>query len=85
MNEREIKTELRAWIVRRNGKIAADDLTDTTPIVDRRILSSLHVAELLIQIARLRGRPVEIESLRPGAFRDVDTIYRAFFAADPDE
>lgn len=84
MTETEIKSELRGWIARKNGKVAVDDLTDTTPIVERRVLSSLHVAELLVYIARLRARPVDIESLRPGAFRDVETIYRVFFGGSSD-
>lgn len=85
MTEQDIKQQLRAWIVRRNGKVAAEDVTDTTPIVERRVLSSLHVAELLVYIASLRKRPVDIESLKPGAFRDVDTIYRSFFGDDIDD
>ena len=29
-------------------------------------------------LERLRGAPIEIENLKPGVFRDVDTIARTF-------
>jgi acyl carrier protein len=79
MNEAAVKDQLRAWIARKHGKVSIDELTDTTPIVERRILSSLHLAELLVYVSELRGEPLDVEDLRPGAFRDVRTIYATFF------
>jgi acyl carrier protein len=80
MNEAAVKNLLRAWIAQKSGKLSADELTDTTPIVEQRILSSLHVAELLVYVSELRGAPLDVEDLRPGVFRDVRTIYATFFS-----
>jgi acyl carrier protein len=80
MNETTVKDQLRAWIARKNGKLSADELTDTTPIIEQRILSSLDVAEFLVYVSELRDAPLDVEDLRPGAFRDVGTIYATFFA-----
>jgi hypothetical protein len=83
MTEHDTRMRLRTWIASKRG-IAPDQITDTLPILDQRILSSLHVAELLVYIAELRGEPIDVEALRPGVFRDLDSIYRAFFAGRGD-
>lgn len=80
MTETMVKDRLRAWIARKNGRVSVDELTDTTPIVEQRVLSSLHVAELLVYVSELRGEPLDVADLRPGVFRDVRTIYATFFA-----
>lgn len=78
MTAAELRTHLREWIARKRG-IPTDQVTDTVPLLEHRILSSLHVAELLVLIGELRERPVDIENLRPGNFRDLDTIIQVFF------
>jgi len=84
MDEATVRSRLREWIARKSGKVTADQLSDSLPILEQRILSSLHVAELLLYIAELRDRAIDVESLRPGVFRDVDTIYKTFFAGRGD-
>jgi len=83
MNETAVKDQLREWIARKSGKLSADELTDTTPLIEQRILSSLHIAEFLIYVSELRGEPLDVAELRPGMFRDVRTIYATFFADGP--
>jgi acyl carrier protein len=80
MTRAEILTRLRQWLVEKNSELAAHDLDDDTPIVEQRILSSLQVASLLLYIEQLRGAPIDIESLQPGAFRSLATIYQHFFS-----
>jgi acyl carrier protein len=79
VTEQEIRAALRAWICRASRRIAPEQLTDETPIVEQRIVSSLQVMELLLHVEALRGAPIDLQALRPGALRDVDTIYRTFF------
>jgi hypothetical protein len=85
MNEETVKNRLRAWIAGKNGTVSAEQITDSTPIVEQRVLASLHVAELLVFMSEIRGRSIDIESLRPGGFRDLNTIYATFFARPNDE
>lgn len=81
-DEAGVKQALKEWIVKVNGKIAIGDLKDGTPIIEQRIISSLQVMDLILHLERLRGRPVEIESLKPGVFGTLDTIYRNFFTTE---
>jgi acyl carrier protein len=78
----DIKTALKEWIAKKSGgKISAADLKDDTPIIEQRIISSLQVMDLILHLERLRGKPVEIESIRPGAFSTVAAIHANFFEA----
>jgi hypothetical protein len=72
------REDLRRWIIERSGRVGPDELRDDTPLLARRILTSLHVLDLLLYVERLSGRPVDVERLQPGAFRDIDSICRAF-------
>ena len=84
MKEEAVKDSLRRWIAAKNGKLEAVQITDQLPIIEQRILTSLHTLEMLLYIEELRGKSIEIESLSPGMFRDLDTIYRRFFLGPSD-
>ena len=75
----EIRETLRDWIVRTSGKVKASDVQDDTPILERRIVKSLDVMDLILFLEELRGRPIDVESLKPGVFRDIDAIWTNFF------
>ncbi|HVF89064.1 MAG TPA: hypothetical protein VNH22_03285 [Blastocatellia bacterium] len=77
--EAEIKHALREWIAGTSGKIDARNLSDETPIVEQRIISSLQVMDLILFLERLSNRPIEIDRLKPGVFRDINSIYSGFF------
>jgi hypothetical protein len=79
--ETEVKNELRAWVLKTSKKVNADELTDATPLIEKRIISSLQIMDLILVIERLRGSPFDIKSLKPGAFQSIDAIYKSFFAA----
>lgn len=77
-SENEIRQALRQWICACSKHPA--DLTDATPIVEQRIITSLQVMDLILYIERLRGKRIEMDDLKPGVFRDINTIYESFFA-----
>ncbi len=77
-NANEVKTELRGWIVRK-AKILEEQLTDQTPFVEQRIISSLQLLELILFMEDLSGKSIDVKSLKKGMLRDVDTLYRNFF------
>jgi acyl carrier protein len=80
MTEAEIREQLRAWIMKRARDKPAS-LRDDMPILGSGILTSLDVVELILYIEQLRGGlEVSIEALEPSVFRDVNSIYRTFFA-----
>lgn len=81
-NETHVRTALRHWIVETSGRIAHEDLTDHTPIFRDGILRSVQVSDLILFIEELAEKTVDVERIMPGVFRDIDTIYRNFFAHD---
>ena len=78
-SEDEIRQGLREWIAKTNGRMRPEDLGDQTPIIEQRIISSLQVMDLIFFLEQLSGRPIEVDNLKPGVFRDIDTIYQNFF------
>ncbi|HJQ69203.1 MAG TPA: hypothetical protein VKA70_09535 [Blastocatellia bacterium] len=81
-NAEEIRRSLRDWIAKKNGKIRPEEIGDQTPIIEQRIISSLQVMDLIFFLEQLSGKPIEVEDLKPGVFRDIDTIYQNFFASE---
>jgi hypothetical protein len=79
----ELREALREWIVRTSGRIGHEALRDDTPILEQRILTSLHVLELVLFLEQVTGRPIDVGRLQPGVFRDVDTICRSFASRPP--
>lgn len=85
---RDVKDALRESIARLSGKVNASALADDTPILERRIITSLQVMDLILELESLKGSPIDVERLKPGAFKDIASIYAAFWGAgigpDPD-
>jgi hypothetical protein len=76
----EAREAVRIFIAESSGDGArAEEIGDRTPLVERRLLTSLMVADLLLFIEELRGVPIEASSLGPGCFKDIDTIVSTFF------
>ena len=83
MNDVEVKSKLRSWIISRSKQQVADhELTDDTPVIESGYLSSLDVVELILYIESLLDDEIEIEDLEPEVFTSTNTIYATFFAQD---
>ena len=72
------RERLRAWILENTTRITAADLHDDTPLLERRILTSLQLADLLLFLEELRGSPVDLERVTGAAFRDLASLAKAF-------
>lgn len=79
-SEGELREALRAWVREHSPAPVGDELSDTTPLIASGHLTSLQVTNLLLFVEELRREPLDPSSLRPGVFRDVDTIYATFLA-----
>jgi hypothetical protein len=80
----EVRTALLDW-VRAHRRGAADAPLDAdTPLMASRLLTSLQLPELLLFIEHLSGRPLDVASIRPGAFASVAAIEQHFFASAGD-
>ncbi len=80
MTETEVRDALRRWICEHNPEAPAAEPADDTPLIERRYLTSLQVADLLLFIEQLRQSPLDPGRIRPGVFRSIDAIYVAFFS-----
>jgi len=80
VNETEIRVALRDWVREQAGD-EVPLIDDATPLIASRLITSLQVMDLLLLLEELRQEPIDPTALRPGAFRDIDTIYATFFAA----
>jgi acyl carrier protein len=77
--ETNIRHALRQWIAGVSDKTSAENLRDDTPLFRNGILKSVQVSDLILYIEELAERAVDVEQIKPGVFRDIDTIYRSFF------
>jgi hypothetical protein len=79
VTEDEARAAIRNWIAERNPDVDPTDVADDTPLIERRYLTSLQIADLMVFIESLRQAPIDPVVLRPGVFRSVDAIYGTFF------
>jgi len=77
-SELAIRQSLRSWILSKATDADSTALTDSTALFEERRLRSVHLPELLLLLERLRGEPIDVEDLRPGDFRDIDTLVLRF-------
>ena len=80
MTEQEERQALRRWIRAHNPDVPEGEPADDTPVIERRFLTSLQVADLLLYIEELRQAPIDPRRLKAGVFRSIDTIHATFFA-----
>ena len=79
-SEEHVRNALRKWIAASSAKPCIEQLGDDTPLFRSGILKSVQVTDLILYIEELSERCVDVEQIKPGVFRDIDTIYRNFFA-----
>lgn len=82
MSEKEIRAELRKWVLERTSAKGKTDLDDHSPILADGLLSSLDVVEFILFIESLRGEEIDVDALQPEVFTSIDTIFGAFFAPE---
>ncbi len=79
--EAEVREALHRWVEARAASDAGSVvLDDWTPLIASGLITSLQITDLLLLIEELRDASIDPSSLRPGVFRDIDTIYATFFA-----
>lgn len=81
MQESEVRSELRTWILGRAKTAPGADFSDQTQLLEKGILSSLDIVEFVLFIESLRGEDVDVDDIDPTVFTSIDTLYAAFFKA----
>lgn len=77
-HEHEVRQALRDWVRDHSPVDLGEDFDDATPLIASGHLTSLQVTDLLLFVEELRQAPLDPDSLRPGVFRDIDTIHAIF-------
>lgn len=77
-----MRQALKDWIIQTNGKIRSEELNEETPLIEQRIISSLQIMDLILFLEKLSGKSIEVEKLKVGVFRDINTIYHNFFDSE---
>jgi hypothetical protein len=81
----DARLALRAWIVAAAPSLTDATLTDTTPLFADHHLSSLHLPELILTLERLRGRRIDLATLKASHLRDVESLCARFLTDDAPE
>ncbi len=81
--ELDAKRSLKEWI-KAASKKADIVVLDDTPIIEERIITSLQVMDLILFIEQITDNPLDVADLKPGVFKDVNTIYKNFFEDSDD-
>jgi acyl carrier protein len=80
MQESEVRTKLRNWILKHAKTPPGDGFSDQTKILEEGILSSLDIVAFVLFIESLRGEDVDVDDIDPQVFTSIDTLHAAFFA-----
>ncbi len=75
----EIQNRIFEFVVKANKKIKREDINEDTPLLEKRIINSLHVMELLLLVEEITGKGIDVKSIKPGVFSSVKTIMDGFF------
>ena len=71
------REKLRAFVLD-STESAIADLTDRTHLFENGILKSIQVMDLILFVEEISGQEIDVEGLKPGAFKDIDTIIKNF-------
>ena len=71
------REKLRAFVLD-STESAVADLTDQTHLFENGILKSIQVMDLILFVEEISGQEIDVEGLKPGAFKDIDTIIKNF-------
>jgi hypothetical protein len=82
MKKQEVIDSLIEWIAEKNPKFKKSDITLDTPILEKRIITSLQIPDLILYVESLTGTPVSFDNLKPGSFHSISTILDNFFRGD---
>ncbi|HVL00549.1 MAG TPA: hypothetical protein VM553_12095 [Dongiaceae bacterium] len=75
-----VKTQIREWILAKNPQVDAGALTDDTALLEKKVLTSIQIMDLILYLEHLQGRPLDIDQVQPENFYSLNTICAAFFA-----
>lgn len=74
--------KVRSCLAAIKPDIDLDAVSDDTPLLKERVITSFDVLDLILHLERVSGQSINRAQLVPGSFRDIDTIARVFLSAE---
>ena len=71
------RVKLREFVLEKTES-AITDLSDQTHRFENGLLKSVQVMDLILFVEEISGEEIDVEGLKPGAFKDIDTIIKNF-------
>ena len=78
MSSTEARSALRGFVLARNRDLCAEELQDDTPLITSRLVTSLHLVDMLLLLESLRRAPIDVRRMTPGSFHNIDVIVETF-------
>jgi len=78
-SEADIRQSLRQWVTTKSKIEALEAVQDHTLILEKRIITSVQLMDLIMYLEFLMDKPVDVTQLKPGVFNSIDSIYQNFF------
>ena len=75
-----IRKKLHVFILE-NCESEISSISDNTPIFESGLLKSIQIMDLILFVEEISGKEVDVEGLKPGSFKDIDTIIKNFVEA----
>ena len=85
MNGSSAVAKVRSCLAAIKPDIDLDAVSDDTPLLKERVITSFDVLDLILHLERVSGHSINRAQLVPGSFRDIDTIARVFLSAEVNE
>jgi hypothetical protein len=73
---------LRRFVLDRNPGLAPQALGDDTPLLTERLVTSLHLVDMLLLLESMRRAPIDVRRMSPSSFRSIDSIVTTFLGAE---
>lgn len=76
------RAALRSFVLENNPGMDVEALRDDTPLIKDRLVTSLHLVDMLLLLESLRQAPIDVRRMSPASFGSIDSIVRTFVDRD---
>lgn len=85
MNDLSAIEKVRSCLVAIKPNVDLDTVSDDTPLLEERVITSFDVMDLLFHLEQASGRRITRTQMIPGSFRDIRTIAQVFLNPEAEE
>lgn len=78
MSKNETKNLIKNWILDMNNSLKSEDVSYDTPILEKKLISSLQVMDLILYLEKLKKGAISLDNMKPESFQNINSIYSSF-------